>query len=325
MKPSATNSMTFTVVTGRAKPPPPRFRLRRRHVVRAVAGLLALVAMYFFGCEPAYRGTLVVHAPHPLVFAHRGFGDHAPDNSLYAVEHALDVDMDGVDVDGQLTRDGELVVFHDLSVDRLTSGTGRVGDKTLKEMLALDLGPKYHAGMTGANVHTLADFVRAVKGRGTLMVELKVPGLAPTGIEQRAVEIIERYDAHLSVVLSSFNPLVLYRVKRLDPFVRTAFIFMDTNWNPELRAEIKEGDLVNLPWVLRQEFIRRALRKIVKPDMLSINHEVDERVIKRLIAKGWPAFIWTPDNESDIRRALAKNPYGVISDRPIMAKQLRDQ
>ncbi|HEY3115599.1 MAG TPA: glycerophosphodiester phosphodiesterase family protein [Chloroflexota bacterium] len=299
--------------------------MRRRHVVRAAAAVLVLAIIYLFGYEPPYRGTLVVGAPQPLVFAHRGFGDHGPDNSLLAVEHAFDVDMDGVDVDGQLTKDGELVIFHDLSVDRLTSGTGRVRDKTLKEMLALDLGPKYQAGTTGAYVHTFEDFVRAVKGRGTLMVELKVPGLASTGIEQRAVEIIQKYDAHLSVVLSSFNPLVLYRVKRLDPFVRTALIFMDTNWNPQLRAEIKEGDLVSLPWVLRQEFIRRALRKIVRPDLLSINHEVDEAVIDRLIAKGWPAFIWTPDNESDIRRALAKKPYGVISDRPILAKQLRDR
>jgi glycerophosphoryl diester phosphodiesterase len=326
MKSSPASSTTFTVVTGRAKEPPRRrFRLRRRYVVRAVALVLGVVALYFFGCEPAYRGTLVVGAPRPLVFAHRGFGDHAPDNSLYAVEHALDVDMDGVDVDGQLTKDGELIIFHDLSVDRLTSGTGRVGNKTLKDMLALDLGPKYRAGLTGANVHTFEDFVRAVKGRGTLMVELKVPGLAPTGIEERAVKIIQKYDAHLSVVISSFNPLVLYRVKRLDRFVRTAFIFMDTNWNPELRAEIKQGDLVDLPWVLRQEFIRRGLRKLVQPDLLSINHQVDNAVIDRLIAKGWPVFLWTPDNENEIRGALAKRPYGVISDRPILAKQLRDQ
>jgi glycerophosphoryl diester phosphodiesterase len=82
---------------------------------------------------------------------------------------------------------------------------------------------------------------------------------------------------------------------------------------------------VDLPWVLRQEFIRRALRKIVQPDLLSINHEVSERVIDRLIAKGWPAFIWTPNDEKDILRALAKRPYGVISDRPILAKQLRDR
>jgi glycerophosphoryl diester phosphodiesterase len=308
-KSSGTNSMTFKVVTGRAKPPPPRFRVRRRHVMRAVAVVFALGTMSFFGCEPAYQGSLVVRAPRPLIVAHRGFGDRGPDNSLYAVEHALDVDVDGVDVDGQLTRDGELVIFPDLTVDRLTSGSGRVGDKTLKEMLALDLGPKYNRTIQGAYVRTFEDFVRAVKGRGILMVELKVPGMEPTGIEERAVRVIEKYDAHLSVVLSSSNPLVLYRIKSLDQFVRTAFVF---------------GAPDNPPWPLRLEFVRRAVRKIVKPDLLAMDG-VDEAVIDRLIEKGWPVLLGTPLSDNDIRQALSKQPYGVISDHPIRALQLRGE
>ena len=294
-----------------------------RYILAAVGLVLALGAAYLFGYEPRYSGTLVDRPSRTLVFAHRGFGDHAPDNSLYAVERALEAAMDGVDVDGQLTRDGEVVIFHDLSVDRLTSDTGRVSGKTLKQMLALDLGPKFKPPMRGAQVRTFEDFVRTVKGRGVLMVELKVPGLKPTGMEQRAVEIIRKHGAHKDVVLSSFNPVVLYRIKRLDPQVRTALIFMDTNWNPELVAEIKPGDLVNLPWPVRQEFIRRAMRKIIKPDLLSINHDVDEAVTDRLIAKGWPVFIWTIDEADDIRGALSKRPYGVISDQPIRARQLR--
>jgi glycerophosphoryl diester phosphodiesterase len=303
-------------------------RLRRRPwfgVVVTVPVLLLLGGTYLFLYEPAYQGTLVASPERTLVFAHRGFGDHAPDNSLYAVERALDAGMDGVDVDGQFTRDHELVIYHDLSVDRLTSGTGKVRDKTAAEMLALDLGPKYDSSITGALVRTFEDFVRTAKGRGILMVELKVTGSAPTGIEQRAVEIIQRYDAHADVVLSSFNPLVLRRLKRLDPQVRTALIFMDTNWNPELLAEIRPEDRVDLPWFLRQEFIRRAIRKLVKPDLLSINYQVDEAVIDRLIRKGWPAFIWTPDEDADLRRAFAKRPYGVISDQPIRAKRIRDE
>ena len=301
----------------------------RRSLIRYITGaaglMLSMAAIYFFLYEPPYRGSLITQPPRPLVFAHRGFGDLAPDNSLYAVERALEANMDGVDVDGQLTSDGELIVFHDLSIDRLTGDTGRVANKTLREMLALDLGPKYDSTIAGAYVRTFEDFVRTVKGRGILMVELKVPGLAPTGIEQRAVEIIQKHDAHGDVVLSSFNPLVLRRLKQLDPAVRTALIFMDTNWNPELIAEIREDDLVNLPWLLRQEFVRRALRKIVRPDMLSINHEVDETVIDRLLAKGWPVFIWTPNDEEHVRAALAKRPYGVISDRPNLVSELRNQ
>jgi glycerophosphoryl diester phosphodiesterase len=304
----------------------PKRAERQRSWPYAVAALLVALAVplwYGFGYEPAYQGRLVTRPARPLIFAHRGFGDRAPDNSLYAVRRALEAGMDGVDVDGQLTRDGELVIFHDLSIDRLTTGTGRVRDKTLKEMLALDLGLRFKPGFRGAPVRTFEDFVRAMKGRGILMVELKVPGLKPSGIERRAVEIIRKYDAYDDVVLSSFNPLVLYRIKRLDRRVRTALIFMDTNWNPELRAEIKPGDLVDLPWPLRQEFIRRAIRKIVQPDLLSINHEVDPRVIYRLLDKGWPVFIWTPDTDADIRLALAKRPYGVITNRPLRAKDLR--
>ena len=305
---------------------PARARRRPWRSLLAALGLALVVgAVYLFGYEPPYEGSLVVRPKRPLVFAHRGFGDHAPDNSLYAVERALQAGMDGVDVDGQLTRDGELVIFHDLSVDRLTSDTGRVRDKTLAQMLALDLGPKFAPDTRGAYVRTFEDFLVTVKGRGILMVELKVPGLAPSGIERRAVDIIRKHDAHDHVVLSSFNPVVLYRVKQLDARVRTALIFMDTNWNPELVAEIKPGDLVNLPWPLRQEFIRRAVRKIVRPDLLSINHEVDAAVVERLIAKGWPVFIWTLDEEKDLRAALSRRPYGVISNEPARARQIRGE
>ena len=114
-------------------------------------------------------------------------------------------------------------------------------------------------------------------------------------------------------------------MKQLDPNVRTAFIFMDTNWNPQLLAEIKPEDRVDLPWMVRQEWIRRALRKLIKPDLLSINQEVDSAVTARLMAKGWPVFIWTANDDAEIRHALARRPYGVISDQPLRARAIRDQ
>lgn len=300
----------------------------RRNPWRRIAlfAALALVALggYLFVYDPAYGGTLVTPTERTLVFGHRGFGDMAPDNSLVATERALAEGMDGVDVDGQFTRDSTLVIFHDLSVDRLTADTGRVKDKTAAQMLALDLGPKADSAMTGAPVHTFEEFVVAVKGRGLLSVELKVPGAGNTGIEARAVEILRRHDAFKDVVLSSFNPLVLWRLKRLDARVQTVLIFMDTNWNPELLAEIKPGDAVNLPWALRQEWVRRAVRKIVRPDYLSVNHDVTEATIDHLIGQGWPVFLWTPNDEASLGIALAKRPFGVISDEALRAKRLRD-
>jgi glycerophosphoryl diester phosphodiesterase len=299
---------------------------KRRKLLAGFAVVLVLLVGYYFGYEPGYHG-LVTRPSRTLLFAHRGFGNFGPDNSLYAAVQALDFGVDGIDMDGQLTFDGDIVIFHDLSVDRLTNGTGRVRDKTKREMLALDLGPKYSGEIQGAYVHTFEDFVREVKGRtrGILMVELKVTGLGNSGIEERAVAIIRKYGAQQNVILSSFNPIVLYRVKKIDPTVRTCLIFMNTNWNPELLAEIKPEDRIGLPWIVRQEWIRRFVRKIVKPDLLSINHEVPASTTNRLIQKGWPVFIWTVNDERDIRTALSEHPYGIISDQPMRARQLRDQ
>ena len=296
---------------------------KKRKIILAVVGLIAVGATYLFVYEPSYAGDEQLPA-RPLVIAHRGFGNHAPDNSLIAAELALEADMDGIDVDGQLSLDSEFVIFHDLSVDRLTNGEGRVSSKTLAELRLLDLGPKFEEGYPPAFVATFEEFLRATRDRAILMVELKVPGARRTGLEDRAVEIVRTYDAFESVVFSSFNPLVLYRLKRLDERVRTALIFMDTNWNAELVAEIKPGDEVDLPWIVRQEWFRRGLRKVIRPDLLSVNHEVDPKTIDRLLAKGWPIFLWTLNDEEGLRWALDKKPYGVISDEPQLAKRLRN-
>jgi glycerophosphoryl diester phosphodiesterase len=289
-----------------------------------LALLIAALIGWLVGYEPAYSGTLVPTSTRPIVLGHRGLGDAAPDNSLVATERALTLGLDGVDVDGQFTRDSVLVIYHDLSVDRLTNDTGRVASKTAAQMLALDLGPKAKIPMTGAPVRTFEDFVIATKGRGMLSVELKVPSAKASGVEEAAVAILRKHDAFDRVVLSSFNPLVLWRLKRADARVRTVLIFMDTNWNPELVKEIKKGDEVDLPWPLRQEWCRRAIRKIVKPDYLSVNHEVAESTIDRLIAKGWPIFLWTMNDDASLVRALNKRPFGLMSDEAVRAKQLRD-
>ena len=292
-------------------------------------GIVLVVALaaaaYGFFYEPEYRG-LIAPMERTLVFSHRGLGDRAPDNSLIAAQMAMEERMDGVDVDGQLSADGTFVIFHDLSVDRLTTGTGRVTSKTLAELTALDLGEKFPGGefRGRAFVATFEDFVREITPHGILMVELKAPGVGASGIEEQAAAIIKKYDVYDRVYLSSFNPIVLYRLKKIDPQIRTVLIFMDTNWNAELLAEIKPGDLVNLPWFVRQEFVRRAIRKLIDPDALSVNHEVDEEVIDTLREKGWPIFLWTIDDEARIRWALDKKPHGVISDEAQLASRLRD-
>jgi len=292
-----------------------------------VGGLVLAGVGWLFFYDPPYRGGLHPSG-RPLVFGHRGGGYYAPDNSLAGAKASMAAKMDGVDMDGQITSDGDLVIFHDLSVDRLTAGTGRVTAHSLPELRKLDLGAKFGKGFEGqpdSFVASFEDFLAATQGKGILMVELKVPGLQHTGIEEKAVGLIRKHAAFEDVFLSSFNPVVLYRLKKLDPRIHTVFIFMDTNWNPELLAEIKPGDQVNLPFFVRSEMFRRAIRKIIQPDALSVNITVDPETTRALLEKGQPIFLWTPEQRESIEKALRLEPFGLISDEPTMAKEIRDK
>lgn len=292
-----------------------------RRLLLVALALILVAGAYAFVYDPAYDGP-VRPVKTPLVFSHRGFGDHGPDNSLVAALNGIAAGADGVDVDAQLTKDGKIVIFHDLRLDRLTSADGRVADYTLAQMEKLDLAPKYRRGADDptyrhAYVASFEDFVREVTPKAILMVELKVTGKEDTGIEREAIRIIKRYDAFDRVYLSSFNPLVIRRLEKIDRRVLSVFIFMDTNWNAELLAEMRPEDVVDLPWFLRHEWSRRGLRKVLKPDMLSVNIEVAAKTRQHLIAKGWPVMLWAPDSSKAIAHALAQQPYGVISDNPV--------
>ena len=301
---------------------------RKAQIVIGVLLLPLVGSYYFFLYDSRYEG-LIEEWDGSLVFAHRGFGDYAPDNSMAAVQLAVDNGLDGVDIDGQLTVDGELVIFHDVSVDWLTDGTGRVDELTLEEFKALDLGSTFDETYAGESPGTFEEALNLLDGKGILMVELKTPAILDVGIEARAVEIIKKYKAHDRVYLSSFNPFVLYRLKNIDPSIRTVFIFMDTNWYQESRKDVPEGELANLPFFLRSEFFRRGIRKIVNPDMLGVHQDVAEQTIQNLLELGWPIILWAPDSDVELEAAFQKAPYGISTNEPIkgiewQAKHLTD-
>ncbi len=299
-------------------------RIKRFKILFIILTIITVFLSYLLFYEPNYSG-LVENSKEPLIISHRGFGNHAPDNSLAGAKLSITNRLDGIDVDGQMTSDGKLVIFHDLSLSRLTNGTGRVNDSNLDYLLHLDLGQKFNGNFNGSYVRTFEDFLNVVNGSAIYMVELKVASTKNTGIEKIAAEIIERHNAYDWVYLSSFNPVVLYRLEKINPKINTVFIFMDTNWNKELLAEIEEGVRVDLPWFLRQEPIRRAIRKIIQPDLLSVNQKVNEDTVNRLIKKGYPIFLWSPNSKSDINYNLDKKPYGIITDEPLLGKELRDK
>lgn len=155
-----------------------------------------------------------------FVVAHRGDWRHAPENSVAAIEHSIDVGVDVVELDLQLTRDSVLIVMHDAALDRTTTGKGKVADWTLDSIRTLKL--KNGCGIrTKHSVPTLEEALLAAKGRVLVNLDkadryfdLVVPVLERTGTTRQIVmkgskpadEVLALYGKYLDEVI--YMPVV---------------------------------------------------------------------------------------------------------------------
>ena len=145
------------------------------------------------------------------VAAHRGWSTVYPENTMEAFRAAIDLGVDQIETDVRVTRDGELVLIHDATVDRTTNGTGRVIDMTLAELKALD-ACNGKAEFSGARIPTFIELMEFVKDHPTLTLDLELKEY-PDGEHEaialevcdRVLEIVDRYDFTDRVVINSFS------------------------------------------------------------------------------------------------------------------------
>lgn len=159
------------------------------------------------------------------VIAHRGASGHAPESTMMAYELAHEWEVDYLELDAQLTADGEVVVFHDDAIDRTSDGEGKINDYTLEELKALDTGTwfneanadKADADFAGAQILTLDELFERFGDDARYYIETKSPQLNP-GLEEALVETLEEYDMveNGRVLVQSFEQDSLLKVQQLN-------------------------------------------------------------------------------------------------------------
>ena len=161
-----------------------------------------------------------------LNFAHRGASGHAPQNTLAAFLLAAEMGADGVELDVHLSRDGEAVIIHNATVDETTNGQGRVGAMTVAEVQALDAGGWFGDQFAGERIPTLQEVFAAIGHRLLVNVEIKVElGHHPAALEAEVVRLIEDMQMTERVIVSSFSPTSLRRVRRLNSSIALGFLY----------------------------------------------------------------------------------------------------
>ncbi|MCA0980370.1 glycerophosphodiester phosphodiesterase [Exiguobacterium aestuarii] len=156
-------------------------------------------------------------------FAHRGVMALQPENTMSAFRLALDTGADGIETDVHLTKDGELVLIHDETLERTTDGSGLVSSYTLDELR------RFNAGVRSSQqevIPTLQELLELVRGESIrLNLEVKTDVLRYVGIESRLLDTIEMSGINPSRVLfSSFNHETIHRLKKMRPDIEAAIL-----------------------------------------------------------------------------------------------------
>ncbi len=227
-----------------------------------------------------------------LCFAHRGASGYEPENTLRAVEKAIALGADWIEVDVQLAA-GRLVVIHDETLERTTDGTGFVRERSFSYLRSLDAGK-------GEKIPTLEEVLAAVRGRAGLNIELKAPRTEDAVAELLEAEIKRGLDPG-GIIVSSFARRRLERLRRLAPAIRTGALLSGIHPGHAAFAESSRCFSVHPALgLLERKFVRDA-------------H-----------ARGLRVYAFTANTEQEIRRAADLGADGVFSDFPDRVLAFRD-
>lgn len=251
--------------------------------VIGVSLLLFLAALVFLMAPATARRKETLYYT-KYKYAHRGLhGDGAAENSLSAMKRAADAGF-GIELDVRLSKDGEAVVFHDATLDRVCAVSGRVKDFTAEQLRALSL-----LG-TGEGVPTLAEVLSAVGGRVPLLVEIKEEE-GERGVAEAAMALLSDYSGEY--IVEGFNPLSIRWMKQNRPDVIRGML--STRF-------LKKKKTRSFKYFLCQTMM---LNFLSRPDFAAYNHKYygcAALYLCRLL--GAPTFAWTVRSQEEERLAL---------------------
>jgi glycerophosphoryl diester phosphodiesterase len=173
--------------------------------------------------------------------AHRGATAYAPENTVAGFDLAVDMKADYIEIDVQRSKDGELVLIHDTTVNRTTDGTGKVGDLTFEQLRSLDAGSWKGKEFAGEQIPTFDEILDRYRGKVGILIELKAPELYP-GIEEQVAEALRERNLdkpqNEKVIIQSFNFESMKKMNELLPTVPIGVLTSNTaHTTPEALQE----------------------------------------------------------------------------------------
>ena len=250
----------------------------------------------------------------PQIFAHRGGCDLGPENTIAAFDMGMSTGADGLELDVHLSADGVVVVHHDQTMERTTSGSGPIAAQTAHELARLDAGYWFKRGETypfrgqGIGVPTLREVLARFRGVPTI-IEIKV---YTAEMGEAVAREIRRADALDYVCVAGYGLASARAARAALPGVAASAA------QPEVRLAVYRS-------ILRCPVRRAAYHTYQVPEWAEATRIVNPRFIRHAHSADLKVQVWTVDEEADMRRLLQWGVDGLISNRPDLAVRVRNE
>jgi glycerophosphoryl diester phosphodiesterase len=237
------------------------------------------------------------------IFGHRGASGYAPQNTISSLRLALDQGSDGIELDVQLTKDNEVVVCHDWTIDKVSNGKGKISDFTLSEIKKNDFGSYFSKEFKEERIPTLSEVLEFLPKDIVLNIELKINDKNKDNLVEKVAKLLLRYERVENTIVSSFTHSSLKKIKMLIPEIKIALLYKKCLLNIE--REIFDFGI----------------------DIYSIHINVEcanENIIKELHKNKKIVYVWTSNDMETTKKLFDMGVDGVMTDFPIdMKKTLR--
>ncbi len=246
---------------------------------------------------------LAQQAPRRIsVIAHRGAAGEAPENSLAAIEAAIRIGCDIIEVDVRLSQDGKVVLIHDGTVDRTTNGRGRVDELSWSRLRELDARGSFSETFEGTRIPSLNEAIDLVRGRARLYLDVKVTNLAPVV---------------LTVQQAGFSHSVLYRLYRPQDIDRLRSL----DRSSQVVVGIDEIGL--LPGAV-EVVLSRHPDAVLSVDFRNWSERLEGTVVRHS-SRWFVTVLGRQTTVSELREAVNLHPDGIMTDSPrLLLKLLRE-
>lgn len=235
-----------------------------------------------------------------LNFAHRGSLTEAPENTLAAMKKALEHGTKAIELDVQLTKDGELVVIHDHIFTRFNKDIpGQVNDYTLKEIQTFDIGSVFSEAYKAEKVPSLEEVLQIIPDDILLNVEIKNLPIIHEGIEQKVVDTLLNHNRIDNSIVSSFDHLALQKTYQINNNVSLGLLLSQRLINPWDYAKQLEMPLVSI----------HPLFNIVTKEFVEKCHEQNLKI-----------YPYTVDQMDDYNQLIEYGVDGVFTNNPHIFK-----